>query len=82
MFVALFPKSKKRMQQIKNLDPVKGAASYFAALDDNQTPCVWMRDIDGFLSVIDTAKTIEKAREKALKWQEKENKAVLKSQKR
>lgn len=66
---------------IKYVQPVKGAAKYFAAVDpDNNKPSVYMEDTAGYLSVIDTAKTIDKARDKAIKWQEKENKSVLENQ--
>lgn len=66
---------------IKYVQPVNGAAKYFAGVDpDTNKPSVYMEDTKGYLSVIDTAKTIDKARDKAIKWQEKENKAVLKNQ--
>ena len=67
---------------IQYVAPVKGAAEYFAGLDaDNGfKPSVFMTDDEGYTSVIDSAKTIELARIKAIKWQIKENTAVLKSQ--
>ena len=62
--------------------PVEGAAEYFAEVDteNKNKPSVWMKTPDGYYSVIDTAKTMEAARNKANKWQLKENRAVLKSQ--
>ncbi len=59
------------------LEPITGAAEYFADVDVNLKPCVWKKDNEGYKSVIDTAKTIEQARIKANKWQQKENMAVL-----
>lgn len=59
--------------------PVDGAAYYFAALDQGNKPFVWMRDTDGYETAIESAKTIESARKKAAKWQQKENKTVLKN---
>jgi hypothetical protein len=65
------------------IEPVKGAAEYWAGYSVNGClkPCVWMKDTEGHDSIIDTAKTIEQARTKANKWQQKENTAFLKSKK-
>lgn len=67
---------------INYIPPVKGAAEYFCGYDyeNKKKPCVWMKDTEGHVTIIDYAKTIEKAREKALNWQKKENAIVLKNQ--
>lgn len=64
------------------VEPVKGAAEYWAGytIEGKLKPVVWMKDTEGIESIVDTAKTIEAARSKANKWQQKENRAVLKSQ--
>lgn len=65
----------------EEINPVDGAAHYFAAFDVNKKPYVWMRDTDGYETAIESAKTIDIARKKAAKWQKKENETVLKNKK-
>lgn len=67
------------MSTIKNVKPVKGAAEYYSGYDyqKNKKPCVIMKNTEGDCSIIEYASTIEKAIKKAIRWQEKENKAVL-----
>lgn len=64
------------MAQIPYTAPVNGAAEYKAYGTE-----IWMKDTEGNESHIDNAKTTEKAIIKADKWQQKENKAVLKASK-
>lgn len=64
------------------LEPIKGAAEYYAGTREDNKPCVWMKDTEGHCSIIQNAKSLGDAQEKALKWQVKENYAVLKSQKK
>lgn len=63
--------------------PVAGAAKYISGYTDppDYKPCVWMINVNGDWSIIDTAKTIESAHKKANTLQRKENKSVLKSKK-
>lgn len=62
--------------------PVKGAATYQAEkLANNQWVIVMYPEGDKNGTVIDKAKSFETANSKADKWQIKENRAVLKSQK-
>lgn len=58
-------------------DPIPGAATYWA---DHKN--VVMKDTEGSLSVIQTCKTEEAACNAALRWQKKENAAVLREAKR
>ncbi len=62
------------MTQILFIAPVKGAAVYEAFGKE-----VWMTDTDGNSSMIDMKKDYESAKKAAIKWQIKENKAILKS---
>lgn len=70
------------------IEPVKGAAIYQAGYDPEKgyKPCVWMTvpadehcDHECYY-IVQTCKTIDAARSAANKWQQKENKAVEKSQ--
>jgi hypothetical protein len=68
------------MAIILQIEPVHGAAKYFAAIDpETNKPSIYMETTDNYLSVIDTARTMETARRKATSWQQKENRSVLKS---
>ncbi len=69
------------MKSIEYVAPVQGAAEYRPGTDENGKHCVFMKCEDGFDSVIEFASSFESANAKAIKWQKKENKAVLKSQK-
>lgn len=66
------------------IKPVKGAARYFASLDDLK-PSVWMEIPpdehcdENMYYVVQRCKTIETAVKAAEKWQIKENKSVLKN---
>lgn len=74
------------MTEVEYIQPVPGAATYFAAYSqENGKPYVWMTPVGGgeySSTAIESATTIEQAKIKANKWQKKENKVVLKSQKR
>lgn len=56
---------------------VVGAASYFAL-----GVSVWMRDTEGYESIIETKGSSTAALNAAKRWQENENKAVTKEAKR
>lgn len=64
------------------LAPIPGAAEYWGDYDGKNKPVVWMRTPDGYDSIIETARTIDLARSKANKWQQKENSAVAKEKKK
>lgn len=60
------------------VSPVAGAAEYFPGTEYNRhnQHVVFMKDNEGHVSVVDTAKNQDQARIKANKWQQKENRAV------
>lgn len=58
----------------KMIFPVKGSAVYYR---DGLNVC--MEDTEGYCSTIQICKTIESADRAVMRWQAKENKAVLKS---
>jgi hypothetical protein len=66
---SIFPNVMK-----EKIKPVDGAAMYEAIGNE-----VWMTDTEGWQNCIDEKPTNEAAEKCAQKWQEKENKAVLKS---
>ena len=56
------------------VEPVKGAARYVAFGKE-----IWMIEPGGHESCIDTRKSEEVAKKEAIRWQKKENRAVLKA---
>lgn len=61
--------------------PISGAARYFAGVNTEGKPCVFMVDTEGYTNEIKRCKTLDAALTAADKWQIKENKAVEKAAK-